>query len=394
MKKPKTAKQWILKIHEILGLTTGIVVFIVALTGCCWVFKKEFQSLYLQEWTVEVQDRPALAPTAAVELAGRALPGRHVHGALYGAPGSAVEVIFYEADPEFYQSVFLHPYSGEVLEIRDHFSGLFHFVLDGHMYLWLPEAIGEQIVAASALLFLLMQISGLVLWWPKKANRRQRLKFAWKEGTRWKRKNFDLHAIAGFYVLSLAFVLAFTGSVMAYDWFYYGVYKAAGGERTPRFIVPDNLHPLSLDTANPPIDRLVGLLQEQNPDAHSFEVHYPATDSSSIYVEITYREGVYYSSDYRFFDQSTLEEVETPSIYGRYADASFADKLMRMNYDIHVGAIGGLAGKIIAFLASALVATLPLSGFLLWHGRHYKNINYSEIEDKKNTATTRREPII
>lgn len=386
MKKPKNAKQWILKIHEFLGLTTGIVVFIVALTGCCWVFKDEIQSLYLREWTLEVQDAPALAPTAAKALAERALPAHHVHGTLYGAPGSAVEVIFYEADPEFYQSVFLHPYTGQVLEIRDHFSGFFHFVLDGHMYLWLPEEIGEQIVAACALLFLLIQISGLVLWWPKRINRRQRLKFSWQESTSWKRKNFDLHAIAGFYVLSLAFVLAFTGSVMAYDWFYYGVYKAAGGERNPRFVVPENVHPLSADTANPPIDRLVVELQRQNPDAHSFEVHYPAKASSSIYVEVTYQEGVYYSSDYRFFDQSTLEEVETTSVYGTYADASFADKLMRMNYDIHVGAIGGLAGKIIAFLASALVATLPLSGFLLWYGRRYKTGNYSEAKTKKTTA--------
>ena len=37
-----------------------------------------------------------------------------------------------------------------------------------------------------------------------------------------------------------------------------------------------------------------------------------------------------------------------------------------MNYDIHVGAIGGLTGKIIAFIVSLICASLPVTGFLVW----------------------------
>ena len=43
-----------------------------------------------------------------------------------------------------------------------------------------------------------------------------------------------------------------------------------------------------------------------------------------------------------------------------------------MNYDIHVGAIGGILGKIIAFIASLVIASLPLTGFLIWWGRKKK----------------------
>lgn len=81
---------------------------------------------------------------------------------------------------------------------------------------------------------------------------------------------------------------------------------------------------------------------------------------------------MYYDSDYRFFDQNTLEEIETPGIFGKYKDAKLADKILRMNYDIHIGAIGGIAGKIIAFLVSLIIATLPVTGILLWYGRKYK----------------------
>ncbi|MCK7554360.1 PepSY domain-containing protein [Chitinophaga sedimenti] len=43
-----------------------------------------------------------------------------------------------------------------------------------------------------------------------------------------------------------------------------------------------------------------------------------------------------------------------------------------MNYDIHVGAIGGLTGKFIAFFASFICASLPVTGFLVWWGRRKK----------------------
>jgi len=43
-----------------------------------------------------------------------------------------------------------------------------------------------------------------------------------------------------------------------------------------------------------------------------------------------------------------------------------------MNYDIHIGAIGGIFGKIIAFLISLGIASLPMTGILLWYGRTYK----------------------
>jgi hypothetical protein len=39
------------------------------------------------------------------------------------------------------------------------------------------------------------------------------------------------------------------------------------------------------------------------------------------------------------------KEVSVDHIYGRLTDAHFADKLLRMNYDIHVGALAGFPEK-------------------------------------------------
>ncbi|UKM64838.1 PepSY domain-containing protein [Flavobacteriaceae bacterium GSB9] len=375
-----TFKKIIFQLHKILGLSTGLVVFIVAVTGCCWAFRDEIESLYGDYKKVAPQNSPILTPTRAKELAKEIFPNNTVHGTLFKKEEDAIEVIFYDAEPEFYQSVFLNPYSGEVIQVENHLSGFFAFILKGHMRLWLPKAIGEQVVGVSILIFIVIIISGFILWLPKKRkNLKQRLKFDWKKSTRWKRKNFDLHAVVGFYICSLALILAFTGSMMSYNWLKYVVYKSTGGEKEARFIIPENESEISERDSEIPMDYLITKLSKENPNAESFELHYPKTADESIYVEVSNSKGLYYDSDFRFFDQNTLEEIDTPSIYGKYENAKIADKIQRMNYDIHIGAIGGIAGKIIAFLVSLLTASLPVTGFLLWYGRNYKRKSYRKV---------------
>ncbi|MGB3144549.1 MAG: PepSY-associated TM helix domain-containing protein, partial [Maribacter sp.] len=353
----------------------GIVVFIVALTGCCWAFKSEIESFYSDYETVTVLDAPVLAPSTARDLAKEIFPDKHVHGTLYGQTDQAIEVVFYELEPEFYQSVFLNPYSGEVLHIKDHLSGFFAFVLKGHMRLWLPLEIGEQVVGVSILLFILIIISGFFLWLPKKRkNLKQRMKFDWKATTRWKRKNFDLHAVIGFYVAALALILSITGLVMSYEWFQNGVYAAVGGDKNVTFSIPKNQSPIAtIETTTPPIDKVFAKVKNEYASSDSFEVHYPFSDTDAIYVEVTNTDGLFYNADFLYFDQNTLQELDGNTIYGKYADATISDKILRMNYDIHIGAIGGLLGKILAFTVSLLVASLPVTGTLLWYGRTYKN---------------------
>ncbi|PQJ74471.1 PepSY-associated TM helix domain-containing protein [Polaribacter gangjinensis] len=369
-----SVRKILFQLHKILGITTGLVVFIVAITGCCWTFKDEIESLYDDYKKVTPQDKERLTPTKARDIAKEIFPNNSIHGTVFKKADDAIEVIFYDATPEFYQSIFLNPYTGEVIKINDHLSGFFAFVLKGHMRLWLPKEIGEQIVGVSILIFLLIIISGVFLWVPKqRKNLKKRMLFDWKNTTGWKRKNFDLHSILGFYVCFFAFIIALTGSIMSYNWLKYGVYKSIGGEKEIAFIIPENKGTKTDFLSTPPMDLLITKLSKENPTAVAFELHYPKTKEESIYVEISNSNGLYYDADFRFFDQNTLEEIGTPSLYGKYENAKTADKILRMNYDIHIGAIGGIVGKIIAFLSSLLIATLPITGILLWYGRKYKN---------------------
>ncbi len=380
--KKKNTRKTILKIHRILGLITGLVVFVVSVTGCLWVFKEEIEGFYNDYKYVSVQQEHFIKASEVKDLAEIIIPDKTIHGVIYGKPNEAIEVVFYEAEPEvFYQSVYLNPYTGEFIKRVDNTAGFFGFVLKGHLQLWLPEAIGSRIVSYSVLLFLFILISGLILWWPRNnKNWKQRLKFDWNPNTRWKRKNFDLHTVVGFYISSFGIILAFTGCVMAFNWFYFIAYVATGGNKDPRFVIPESEKVIvAASTSKHEYDKLIPILKNRYKEAHSFELHYPENDTTSILVEVSNSKGLYYNMDYLFFDQYTLKEMETPSIYGKYKNAGFADKVIRMNYDIHIGAIGGIAGKIIAFLVSLVCASLPVSGILLWYGRKYKRVSDKKL---------------
>jgi uncharacterized iron-regulated membrane protein len=55
-----------------------------------------------------------------------------------------------------------------------------------------------------------------------------------------------------------------------------------------------------------------------------------------------------------------------------------------MNYDIHVGAIGGITGKVIAFLASLMAASMPVTGIMIWWGRRKKTKEKRLVEKEKS----------
>jgi uncharacterized iron-regulated membrane protein len=346
------------------------VVFIIAITGCIYAFEVEIQNMTQPYRFVEPQNSAMLPPSRLKAIAEKELPDKHIHAVLYGGEGKAAQAIFFYLDPAYYYLVYLNPYTGDVLKVKDMDKDFFRFILNGHFYLWLPPTIGQPFAASATLVFVVMLISGLILWWPrKKGAARQRFSVKWD--ARWRRKNYDLHNVLGFYASAVAIILALTGLVWGFQWFAEGLHKVAGGEKSLIYQDPVSVsEPVAGE--RPAIDRVWDLMREEYPTAQVIEVHPPETDSSSIAANANPDGSTYWQTDYRYFDQYSLEEMPVGHIYGRLSEASGADKLLRMNYDIHVGAVLGLPGKILVFCASLIVASLPVTGFCIWWGRRKK----------------------
>tara|TARA_R110002050_G_scaffold3009_16_gene16058 strand:- start:148 stop:936 length:789 start_codon:yes stop_codon:yes gene_type:complete len=245
-------------------------------------------------------------------------------------------------------------------------------VLDGHFYLWLPPAIGQPVVASFTLVFLFMVISGLILWWPrKKKNLKSSITIKWN--ARWRRKNYDLHQVMGFYVMGFASIFAITGLVWGFVWFRDAVFfVSSGGEDYVEYYTPLSDSIAVYQDSIPALDAVWMKMRSMYPNAEWIEVHPPEFENAAIAANANPDASTYWKMDYRYFDQNTLEELPVEHIYNRFEEASIGDKVMRINYDLHVGAIAGLPGKIFAFLLSAIIGSLPITGTLIWWGRKKK----------------------
>lgn len=368
-----TVKKIIGRIHLWLGLASGPVVLFLGLTGCILAFQREIESVTKPYQYVLPQAADQLPPSRMQQIAMRALPGKEAHSVTYGLPGKAAIVTFYHDKPEYYYLVYINPYSGKVLKVKNMTRDFFRVVVDGHFYLWLPPAVGKPIVASATLIFVLMMISGMVLWWPRnRAARRQRFSIKWN--ARWRRRNYDLHNVLGFYMSWVAIFIAISGLVWGFQWVSDAVYRVASGGEAPKVYYEALSHPvasLSVE-GEPAVDQLWRSMTNDYAGAQTLEVHFPQSDTASIEIAVNPDASTYWKTDYRFFDQYTLKEIPVTHSYGRLSNASVADKVARMNYDIHVGAVLGLPGKILAFFASLLAASLPVTGFIIWRGRKKK----------------------
>ena len=384
-------------IHLWLGLVSGIIVFIIAITGCFYAFQSELRDLTEPYRFVEVENKAILPPSTFEKIAHETLPGKHLHGINYPGADKAVEIIYYDFAPNYhYYYVFANPYSGKVLKVKNMEEDFFQFILDGHFYLWLPPEIGQPVVAYSTLIFVTMLITGIVLWWPKnKSAAKQRFSIKWS--ARWRRKNYDLHNVLGFYSYFIALILALTGLVWGFQWFAQGSYKALGGEKSITYLEPQSdttkIATLTASVDVPAIDKIWFKMLDEYPNAQSVEVHVPESKTGPIAANANPDAGTYWQVDYRYFDQYTLEEISVDHIYGRQANLDTSDKIFRMNYDIHTGAILGFAGKILAFFASLIVASLPITGFYIWYGRRKKkksDKDSSPMQSNKKTQSAKK----
>ncbi len=356
-------KKWFGKLHLWLGLSTGLVVFILGITGAIYCFAPELQSLQPYR-TVKEEKGSFLLPSQIQQIAESKLPGKSPQRIYYDARDKAVMVLFSKKE-EYSYSIFINPYSGEVLKVRNNEKDFLSVVLQLHRTLLIPY--GHDIIRWSTVIFIFMLISGLILWWPKnKRTAKQGFHIMWHAHP--KRLNYDLHKVLGFYVTWIVIFTALTGLMFAFEGFAGFVYKSTGADRSLVKAKPPLSDTTQMDGKQDAIDIIWKGVQ---PDMYnryaSVMFVLPAAKNGSILLRANPEKGTIYKSDFRYFDQYTGKEISGAYVWGKHSDASTgADYIRRMNYDIHTGAIFGLPGRIALFFVALIVASLPVTGFCFW----------------------------
>ncbi|RYF62037.1 MAG: PepSY domain-containing protein, partial [Cytophagaceae bacterium] len=223
--------------------------------------------------------------------------------------------------PKDLLSVAMNPYTGTIVDTREEEAAFYSVVLRLHRYLCLGD-VGKVITGISCSSFLIIMFSGLVLWWPNRKNRQQRFTVKW--GASFKRLNWDLHAIFGFYVLPFVFLIASTGLIWSYKWVNNLLFYAFDGKPQTKREAPANRSA----AGQTGINRFEKIYAETNrllPHTGAITFTLPEKDSLTITASKKNDEAAISNIvDFLYFDNQTgdlvkkrLYDTETPGFKAR-----------------------------------------------------------------------------
>lgn len=372
-----------LKVHLWLGLASGLIVFVLGVSGCILTFEEEIRWIsnsFWEERTVERQDKSTLSPGTLFHRAQEQLPAGGTSLVIYAKSTANTPVQLWHFVPgknsdaqSEWIAYALNPYTGQILDKEDWNESFWGWMFRLHTSLLLPHEVGEPLVGYATLIFVILLITGLILWFPKhkKAYRRA---FTLRFGVNPKRLNYDLHNVLGFYMSWIAVFIAISGLIFSFEWFKNSfIYVVGGGEELHferlRSTPIEDWKEFSFVKQESIIDKAITHALSHYEHYDWYTVNYPFDSAATIFVNVRTKEGTDYDRKEGYtYDRYTGELLSTTL----WADQSVGERIIYLNRAIHLGQIGGLPTKILAFLASLIASSLPITGFYIWWSRKRK----------------------
>ena len=373
----KRSKAILLQLHLWIGLISGILIFIISITGSIYVFNEEIKKIIdNNELKVDFNSKPKRKSlTELVAKAEATFDNKYSYQNIFipNLPNQAISILFEETNEDsfgypsymkFCKTVYLNPYTGEIVKIENTKWEFFNVIFWVHTTLFMAHNdISNYIIVITIWVFILSLLSGIILWWPKKTKGfKAGLKFNWKSYTRWKRKNFDLHKILGFYACIIGLVFALTGLLWASQSFNTSIKWLANGGKT---YAEEELPKAKKDKAIKPLDDILNQVLKNIPQSKYVLIREHPNEKVPYIVRSYVDETINFTRIEMYYDKYSAELL----LQEDFSSKNNGEKLQMLNYDLHVGSIGGVPTKILAFVISLIIASLPITGVLFWLGR-------------------------
>lgn len=221
-------KKILFQLHWFLGITAGLILSLMGVTGAIYSYDQPILKWMNQEsYVVQAETQPKLTPAEIYQHFQKTKPEFQINSITVDqSPTAASNINIVKEGERRGFTMMINPYSAELLpEIKG--REFFMFIQQLHRNLTVGE-VGKQITGICTLILIFFVLSGLYLRWPKRHTIRQWLAFK----PQLKGRNFlwDLHAVAGTWVLVFYLILACTGLTWSYSWWKDGMYKVLGVE--------------------------------------------------------------------------------------------------------------------------------------------------------------------
>ncbi|HEX8370401.1 MAG TPA: PepSY-associated TM helix domain-containing protein [Pyrinomonadaceae bacterium] len=361
----KSFRKVLFWLHLTAGVTTGIIIFIMCVTGVILTFEaqiKDYAESDVRYVAAPETGAAKLTPTELFTKLSEAKPDAKPTGLTLKADQSASAAFALGREGTLY----MNPYSGEILGgDAKGVNNFFRFVTDWHRWLGAGgenRAAGRAVTGFSNAAFLVLAITGIYIWFPRRlAWRNFKAVMFFRRGLKGKARNFNWHNTIGFWSSLVLIILTVTGMVISYQWAGNLVYTLTGSEvpqqqqaapqnqpnRETSVVVPANL------------DELWNRAAQQTEGWEFITLRVPA--SAEAPVVFTIREGKElnpFASSTATFNAQNGEVAK----WEPYSGNSAGRRVRSWMRFAHTGESFGIVGQIIAGLAS-------LGGaFLVWTG--------------------------
>jgi uncharacterized iron-regulated membrane protein len=363
---------WIRKamfqIHLWLGLLLVIYTVMIGVSGSVLVLRQEFQ-----QWTGL---NPELGPIVAdgrqdigfagAEQAVRARYPKARIGFLYPPRRENRGYLALVANGRERLSITVHPYSAEILRVDPPARNWLTWMGQMHYFLLLDSKPGIVINGVASALLVLMSLSGLVLWWP--GIRRWLSAFTVDFRLGWKRVNYDLHNVTGFWTLGIVLVWAVSGVYLVWPReFTTAVSRFSKvtleGARDGRLKLPENKSLAVRD-----LGLIVGEAVRRIPGSHVGAVSFPSTPTSALqlYMVKDGKESLS-GADFLYFEPGTGAHLKTSL---RNDPKTAGDWVIWLMRPLHFGTYWGMPVKIIWFVLGLSLPLLGVTGLIMYWNRY------------------------
>ncbi|MBC5772824.1 PepSY domain-containing protein [Pontibacter sp. KCTC 32443] len=362
-------RKLILQLHLWVGLTAGAILSVVGITGSVYVFQPELTALLYADLYqssnqgAKIVDARSIVKTAEKQFDGKVsnifFPLRELENYIVKIDGKK-EFIFYDGATGLYL--------GEMAKRR----GVMEDVLEIHRELTIGE-MGSIVTGISSLLLVLVLLSsGLYLWLPyKKKQLKDGLRL--KPNASFKRRNYDVHKVFGFYFIIPLFLVSITGVYFAFSEEVQAVVDYVTRTKEPTPDVTKIKSTYRADLPEVTIAQTLDMMDEMYPGYYKRNLIMPKDSADRIYFSVVNTAEVDAGPEYR--PQVYIDQYTGKVLYAYEPHTSPAGRQLTRNWfvPIHFGEIGGWLTRILWFFTGLMPAILWVSGIIIWRGRKKKN---------------------
>lgn len=357
-------------IHLWLGLASGIVLFLVCLSGTLLVFEDGIKDFFKEDFVVEASSGSRMSVEALSE---KLKDEGHISGVTIPAEADAPYLFSIKTDPKQRRgsTYFVDPYTGRFQkELKSSLDGFFMAMFRLHRWLLLDTAVGRPIVGIATLIFLVLSVSGLVLWFPKKL-RWKNLKpgFKIKFSANWKRINHDLHNTLGFYACIFLVIMSLTGLCWSFQWYRDAgsavlgakIFGNRGGGPKVESQLEEGAKVLS-------VAEIVKVVDKELPYTGAITLSVPKNPKGTYAVAKNNASGF----SPVITDKLVLDQDGTVLRKEIFSEKPLNVRIASLIRPLHLGNIYGTFSKTIYFLACLIATSLPITGTLIWWNKLQK----------------------